>query len=88
MSYLKTDPDKVRKFWGEIINGGNYPEFETAMFIADRAYTIDDISELSDDEIITVSELLQDFDTIYDEYLNDEFDKLINRERIVDEPQW
>ena len=70
--------DNIRKEYKKIVQSTNWDEFLTALVIAERAYTIDDISELTDDEIIQVANMLDMYDTIFNRDINYDLDSIIN----------
>lgn len=81
MSRMNVNIDNVRRKYAEILQENNWMEFLTALAIAERAYTIDDISELTDDEIDKVAEIMESYDTIFHDGINIDIDRLINDPR-------
>lgn len=76
------DYNKVKEYFKNIVGiTDTYKEFEVALLLAERGYMIDDINEVTEAEMEAVSAIAQRCETLFDEYLNDKIDEIINDPR-------
>jgi len=75
------DVKRVREHYNELVNNWDWVEFMTALALVERAYTIDSIDDVTDDEIIKLANAIDMFDSVFNYDINYEVDHIINEPR-------
>ncbi len=78
---MEIDKEKVRELFDKLndISFGNYREFEIALLIMERLCNVIEMKdEITDEVIERVNNICESYDTLFNEYVNEDLDILEN----------